>query len=97
MTDQVTGDVLDKYESLTRRALEKAKTAAPERSHLRRLAEDFRTMAKNYAADAEHFRASGDAVRAYGALNYAHAWLDAGARLGLFDVDGDDQLFTLAE
>ena len=39
----------------------------------------------------------GNYVLAFGALNYAHGWLDAGARLGLFDVDEDDQLFTLAE
>lgn len=97
MTDTVTDQTLDKYESLTERALKKARTAPPERSHLRRLADDFRSMAEDYLNDARHFRKSGDAVRAYGALNYAHAWLDAGARLGLFDVDGDDELFTLAE
>jgi len=28
---------------------------------------------------------------------YAHAWLDAGARLGFFDVGLDDKLFCLAE
>ena len=97
MSREVTDAVLDKYEALTRRALEKARVAAPERSHFRRLAEDFRKMASDYAQDAQHFRQKGDAVRAYGALNYAHAWLDAGARLGLFDVDGDDELFTLAQ
>lgn len=97
MTDRVTPETLDKYEALTRKALEKARPAPPERSHLRRVAQDFRTMAEDYVSDARHFRDEGDAVRAYGALNYAHAWLDAGARLGLFDVGGDDQLFTLAE
>lgn len=97
MTDHVTPEVLDKYEALTKKALAKARTAAPERSHLRRLAEDFRSMAQSYLSDALHFRKQGDAVRSYGALNYAHAWLDAGARLGLFDVGGDEDLFTLAE
>ena len=37
----------------------------------------------------------GDLVNAFAALNYAHGWLDAGARLGLFDVDGDNVLFTV--
>jgi hypothetical protein len=97
MSATVTDETLDKYEDITRRALEKARVAAPARSHLRRLADDFAAMARSYFDDAKHFRQKGDAVRAYGALNYAHAWLDAGARLGLFDVDGDDQLFTLAE
>jgi hypothetical protein len=34
-------------------------------------------------------------VNAFAALNYAHGWLDAGARLGLFDVDHDSTLFTV--
>jgi hypothetical protein len=95
--DRVTAEVLDKYQALTGRALEKARTAPPGRSHLRRVADDFRQMAQTYVKDAAHFRENGDLVRAYGALYYAHAWLDAGARLGLFDVDEDEDLFTLAE
>ena len=39
----------------------------------------------------------GDLVNAFASVNYAHGWLDAGARLGLFDVGLDDKLFTLAE
>jgi len=39
----------------------------------------------------------GDVVNAFACLNYAHGWLDAGARLGLFDVDGDNVLFTVDE
>ena len=50
-----------------------------------------------YYADAKHFRECGDIVTAFAAVNYAHAWLDCGARIGLFDVDGDDVLFTLYE
>jgi hypothetical protein len=52
-------------------------------------------MATRYYNDAEHFRQKGDIVTAFAALNYAHGWLDAGARLGLFDVDHDDTLFTV--
>ena len=29
------------------------------------------------------------------ALNYAHGWLDAGARLGLFDVGKDNGLVSV--
>lgn len=97
MTREVSDALLDKYFDLTDRALAKAKTAAPARSHLRRLAEDFRTMAESYRKDAADLRRKGDLPRALGAVYYAHAWLDAGARLGLFDVGGDDQLFTLAD
>ena len=33
-------------------------------------------------------------VLAFAALNYAHGWLDAGARIGLFKVK-DNRLFTV--
>jgi uncharacterized protein len=83
--------------ALTESALGKAAIAAPERSHLRRIAEDFVMMARAYCADAKHFRDVGELDKALANINYAHGWLDAGARLGLFDVGGDDRLFTLSE
>jgi hypothetical protein len=82
---------------ITKRALEKLKIIAPERSHLRKVAEDYLSMAKAYYNDAKHFYDKGDLVNAFACVNYAHGWLDAGARLGIFEVGGDDQLFTLAE
>lgn len=81
----------------TRRALAKVRIAVPRRSHYRKAAEDFLSMAKAYFSDARHHRERGDLVAAFACVNYAHGWLDAGARLGLFDVGGDDKLFTLAE
>ena len=35
-----------------------------------------------------------DFVNAFGALNYAHGWIDSGVRLGIFNVY-DDKLFTV--
>ena len=93
----VTRERLDKYVALTTTALAKLKVAAPERSFSRRLAEDFLTMARSYMDDAKEFGRKGDYVNAFACVNYAHGWLDSGARIGLFDVDGDDQLFTLYE
>ena len=52
-------------------------------------------MADDYASDAGHFLANGDLVRAFGAINYAHAWIDAGVKIGWLDGHGDDVLFTL--
>ncbi len=54
-------------------------------------------MANRYYEDAKHFEKKGDKLTAFAALNYAHGWLDAGARLGLFDVGGDSELFTVDE
>ena len=57
-------------------------------------AEDFLNMAKCYYEDAKHFEKKGDVVNAFACLNYAHGWLDCGARLGLFKVK-DSRLFTV--
>ena len=89
--------LVDKDIALTDRALAKATIAPPKRSHLRRVAEDFLTMARSYSEDAKHFRNQGELDKALANINYAHGWLDAGARVGLFDVGEDDQLFTLSE
>ncbi len=57
-------------------------------------AKDFYDMASRYYSDAKHFKKNNDYVLAFAALNYAHGWLDAGARIGLFDVH-DSTLFTV--
>jgi hypothetical protein len=57
-------------------------------------AKDFFDMASRYYNDAAHFKKHKDYVLAFAALNYAHGWLDAGARIGLFDVH-DSTLFTV--
>ncbi len=50
-------------------------------------------MAERYFSDAKHFREQGNYVLSLAAVNYAHAWLDAGARIGLFKVK-DTELFA---
>ena len=95
--DTVTKSHLEKYIAKTETALKKVKISPPERSIHRKTAEDFYGMAKAYFEDAKHFFDKGDYVNSFACVNYAHGWLDAGARLGLFDVGGDDQLFTLNE
>ena len=51
-------------------------------------------MVENYLSDSKHFEKKKDLVNAFVAINYCHGWLDAGARLGIFDVK-DDRLFTV--
>jgi len=96
MNVEITDEVIEHYFSITQKAYEEVKIAPPENSHLYPIARDFLNMAKAYIEDAKYFREKGDYVRALGAIYYAHGWLDAGARLGLFDVGGDHTLFTLA-
>ncbi len=92
VSDERLRDYLDK----TKRALEKVDIIAPKRSHLYPIAHDFLKMAISYYSDAEHFYKKNDPDDAFACVNYAHGWLDAGARIGLFETDGDDSLFTLA-
>ncbi len=91
MLNSITDAKLDKYFDITSRALEKIKIVAAHKKQ----AEDALDMAKRYFSDAQHFREKGDYVNAFAAVNYAHGWLDAGARLGLFDVGHDSELFTV--
>ena len=96
MINNITKEKLAKYFDVTGRALKKVKIVEDKKEiDFKVHAEDFLDMATRYYSDAGHFRDKGDIVNAFAALNYAHGWLDAGARLGLFDVDHDNVLFTV--
>ena len=97
MNDTITEAKIDRYLDITKRALDKLNVVTPERSFSKRMADDFLNMANSYYNDAKHFRENGDFVTAFAAVNYAHGWIDCGARIGLWDVGQDDQLFTLYE
>ena len=95
MNNTITKEKLEKYFDVTGRALKKLKLCSPEKTHLDKIAKDYLDMAQRYYNDAKHFQEKGDMVNAFAALNYAHGWLDAGARLGIFDVGHDNVLFTV--
>ncbi len=95
MMREITGEKLRKYFDVTSRALQKVKIAPEKKIAWKAAAEEVLSMAQRYFKDAQHFEEKDDIVTAFAALNYAHGWLDAGARLGLFDVDHDDTLFTV--
>jgi len=93
----ISDEKIDKYLGITKAALDKLKIAAPDRSFGKKMADDFLNMAVSYYNDAVHFRETGDLINAFASVNYAHGWIDCGARIGLFDAFGDDKLFTLYE
>lgn len=93
--DKITDKKLDKYFKVTGDALKKLKIANPKKTHLEKIALDYLDMAKRYYEDAKFFRKKNDYINAFAALNYSHGWLDAGARIGIFDVDHDSVLFTI--
>ncbi len=93
MNKTITKAKLDKYFSITKEALDKAKAALDDTRLAQ--AKDFLDLASRYYQDANFFYTEkGNFVLAFAALNYAHGWLDAGARIGLFKVK-DNRLFTV--
>lgn len=91
--NEITEEKLVKYFDVTKRALEKAKEAPENLNITDNTRKDVIDMVERYFSDAEHFKKKGDLINAFAALNYAHGWLDAGARLGIFDVH-DSELFA---
>jgi hypothetical protein len=85
----------DRYEDLLAEALAAAEVTAPPETPLAGAAGEYREMARSYLEDGRHFRDDDDPVNALAAFAYGHAWLDAGARIGLFDVPEDGHLFTV--
>ncbi len=83
---------LDKYFSVTEKALKIAKKAVNRKKENE--AKEIIEMASNYLSDAKYFKAEGNYVNAFACINYAHGWLDCGARLGIFKVK-DNKLFTV--
>ena len=93
--ETVTVERVKAYLDITKRAREKATELVDSRSEEGQKLAVMMRMADDYASDAEHFLKAGDLVRAFGAINYAHAWIDAGVKIGWLDGHGDDVLFTL--
>ncbi|MGM5488122.1 MAG: DUF357 domain-containing protein [Nanobdellota archaeon] len=91
----LTSEKVESYFAITKKALDKVKVGKERTLDWQKTAHDFRDMATRYYDDATYFYKKDDLVNAFAALNYAHGWLDAGARIGLFDVGFDSTLFTV--
>ncbi len=92
MIDKISKEKLNKYFEVTETALSKVKENIIKGKE--NYAKEIIDMVENYISDAKHFEKQENYVNAFAALNYAHGWLDAGVRLGIFDVK-DDKLFTV--
>ena len=93
--DKISEEKITKYLDITDRAIKKVKIAEKKDINWENSAKDFLDMASRYLSDAHYYYKKKDFVTAFASVNYAHGWLDAGARLGLFDVDKDSKLFTV--
>ena len=83
---------LNKYKSITEKALSIAKKAIAKGKE--KEAREIIEMVSCYLSDAKYFEKQGHFVNAFACINYAHGWLDAGARLGIFNVK-DNKLFVV--
>lgn len=86
----ITEAKLKKYFKTTSKALRIAKSNIKKEREAKEIIE----MVQNYLSDAKYFSKKGDFVNAFAAINYAHGWIDAGARLKIFRVT-DRKLFTV--
>ena len=93
MTD--LSEKTDQYEELLATAVDAATLAAPPETPLADAGADCLEMARSYLEDGRHFREEDDPVNALAAFSYGHAWLDAGARIGVLDVPQEGHLFTV--
>jgi uncharacterized protein len=90
--DKITVEKIEKYRKITEKAFDIAKNSISKGKE--KEAKEILTMAEAYLSDSKHFEAKNDLVNAFGAIYYAHGWLDCGARLKVFDVS-DSSLFTI--
>lgn len=88
---EISDEKLDKYFDITKTALKMARES--EKSDEEKSSEIL-DMVERYVSDAQFFREKNDVVNAFACLNYAHGWLDCGARLKIFLVY-DDYYFTV--
>lgn len=86
---------LEKYFKITEEALGKVVIAKGGKNiNFNEVGKDFLDLARRYFTDAKYFKEKGDLVNAFAAVTYAHAFLDCGARLGVFKVK-DSRLFMV--
>jgi len=90
--DKITKEKIEKYYSLTSKALSIVKKSIAKNREIE--AREIILMVECYISDSKHFEKNNDYVNSFACLNYAHGWLDAGARLKIFNVT-DNKLFTV--
>lgn len=83
--DTLTDERLEREFKVTEKALDNIKIKINKNNELYKNALHFIDTAKRYYEDAKFFRDKGDKASAFGALNYAFGWLDAGKSIGLFE------------
>ena len=92
MKNTITKSKLEKYYRITSRAFEVAKNSVTREK--KEKAREILLMVSCYLEDSKYFKEKKDYVNSFACLNYAHGWLDSGARLKIFKVN-DNKLFSV--
>ncbi len=90
--NRISKEKIEKYYNITKKALEIAKNSIEKSKE--KESKEIILMVQCYLSDSKHFEKKQDYVNAFACINYAHGWLDAGARLKIFNVT-DNKLFTI--
>lgn len=92
MANQLAKQDIEKYRKITEKAFSIAKNSIAKNKDDE--AKKIIEMVECYLSDSKHFEKKDDLINAFGAIYYAHGWIDCGARLKIFEVT-DDKLFTI--
>ena len=92
MKDKITKSKIEKYYNISSEELDIAKKSISSKKSNQ--AKEIILMVECYLSDSLHFKHKGDYINSFAAINYAHGWLDSGARLKIFNVS-DNRLFTV--
>jgi hypothetical protein len=92
LNDKITKENIEKYRKITEKAFAIAKNSITKNKE--KEAKEIIEMVEAYLSDSKHFEKKGDLINSFGAIYYAHGWLDSGARLKIFNVT-DSDLFTV--
>ncbi|MBS3079644.1 DUF357 domain-containing protein [Candidatus Pacearchaeota archaeon] len=90
--DKITKEKIEKYFKITNKALTLAKKSISKNKESE--AKEIILMVESYLSDSKYFEKNKDLINSFGAIYYAHGWLDCGARLKIFNVT-DNKLFTI--
>ena len=80
----LTNERLEREFEVTKKALDKVKVIIDKEDKFHKIALEFLDTIQRYYQDASYFKDKDDKASAFGALNYAHGWLDACKRIGFF-------------
>ena len=92
MKKEITKKNIEKYYNITKKALDIAKRSVSKNQQKK--ANEIIKMVECYLQDSIYFKDKKDYINSFGAIYYAHGWIDCGARLKIFNVK-DNDLFTV--